>query len=64
MVVVGMSWFGVPLSSANPSSNSSRRGGSTSSTCHQPWDWSPSGPVMKYVTRPPGVRSWSTTVAG
>lgn len=62
--VVGIAAFGTPSSSANPSVNSSDLGASTVATRHQPRNFSPSGPVMKYVTSPPGVRSCSSTVAG
>ena len=47
MTMVGMSGLGAPVSSAKPSSTTSRRGGSTSSTFHHPRAWSPSGPVMQ-----------------
>jgi hypothetical protein len=34
------------LSSAKPSSNASRRGGSSAMIVHQPYDFSPFGPVV------------------
>ena len=46
MTMVGMVVLGAPVSSAKPSSITSRRGGSASSTFHHPCGWSPSGPVM------------------
>jgi hypothetical protein len=55
-VTVGMS--------GSPRSNWRRRGASTARMRHQPCDRSPSGPVTKYDTFPPGRRSCSTTVAG
>jgi hypothetical protein len=37
---------GAPSESAKPSSNSSRCGASIAVTSHQPYDFSPAGPVM------------------
>ena len=64
IVVTGMSATGVPSVSAKASVNSSEAGGSTAVTRHTPRCISPSGPVMKYATSPPGVRSCLSTVAG
>ena len=60
----GISGLGLKSMSAKPSSNSKLRGSSTAVISQYPACLSPSGPVMKYVIRPPGLRSWSTTVAG
>jgi hypothetical protein len=62
-LLTGMSAIGVPSVSANASVNSSEVGGSTAVTRHMP-RVSPSGPVIKYMTSPPGVRSCFSKVAG
>ena len=60
----GKSSFGVPSSWANPSTKTSRRGGSASTMSQKPRGWSPVGPVMWYSTWLPGARSWAVKVAG
>ncbi len=54
--VVGISAFGVPSWSANPSVNSSDLGGSTDVTRPNRQTSRPFGPVMTQVTSPPAAR--------
>jgi len=63
ILLTGISAIGVPSVSAMASVKSSEVGGSTAVTRHMP-GVSPSGPVMKNVTSPPGVRSCFSKVAG
>ncbi len=54
-VFAGRSVFGEPSAFAKPSRNARACGGSTSRTSQKPLGWSPSGPVMWYSMRLPGV---------
>ena len=54
--LVGISVFGEPSSLAKPSRTARECGGSTSWTSQYACGWSPSGPVMWYSTRPPGLQ--------
>ena len=47
VISVGPPSFGFPSSSVSSSAKRSWLGGSTSSTRQRPWNFSPSGPVMK-----------------
>ena len=71
VAVISMTiWFsgadatGLPSASAKKSRSSRRWGASTAMTSQPPGNFSPSGLVMWYFTKPPGVRSCSVTVAG
>jgi hypothetical protein len=62
-LLTGMSAIAVPSVSAKASVNSKQVGGLTAVTRQVPHDRSPSGPVMKNVISPPGVRSCFSTLA-
>lgn len=60
----GMAGFSRPSSSANPSRTSKNLPSSMARNSQKPTERSPSGPVMKYVDRPPTNTSWRVNVAG